>query len=113
MTTWDLLQTFGLPLGMLLVALIAGQRRVWVWGTELEECRDDAARERAAYEVRLDEMAADYDRRLEEQRAAHLKREQELGAGIHKWQELFLGHVVALKGLTEVVSTAARGQGSP
>jgi hypothetical protein len=89
-STFDLLQTFGLPLGMLLAALLLGSRRVWVWGKELTDC-----------EARGDEM------RLEDQREAHLRRERELADATERWQQLFMSTLPALRGLTEAVKTSA------
>jgi hypothetical protein len=95
-STFDLLQTFGLPLGMLLAALLLGSRRVWVWGKELTDC-----------EARGDEMRADYEKRLEDQREAHLRRERELADATERWQQLFMSTLPALRGLTEAVKTSA------
>lgn len=37
MTTWELFQNFGLPLGMLIVALATGARGDWIFGREAKE----------------------------------------------------------------------------
>lgn len=97
---WTLAQTVGVPLAMVLTALIAGYQRRWVWGTELVACEDRAAKQAAAYEARL-----------EAQRAAHLTRESEMAAAAQKWQTLLFATIPALKGLTEAVDSQVKRGG--
>lgn len=95
----DLVSQFGLPIGMLLTVLVLGANRTWVWGREL-----------TGAEKRLTDVSADYERRLLEQRAAHLEREQELAAATERWQQLFLSLVPELRGLTEAVKAQKGGE---
>lgn len=104
MDFWTLAGNVGLPLAMVIIALLTGQRRVWTWGTELADCEARAAATAASYETRLTRQAADYEARLEAQRAAHLTRETEMATQAAKWQALLFESIPALKGLTEAVN---------
>lgn len=99
MDFWTLAQTVGLPVAMVLTALILGYQRRWVWGTELTAC-----------EERIAKQAADYEARLEAQRIAHEKREAEMAANAEKWQTLLFESIPALKGLTEAITQQTRSQ---
>jgi hypothetical protein len=52
--------------GLLLFAILAGQRRLWVWARELDECKKDCAERAAEYkalaDARVTEMKAERDR---------------------------------------------------
>jgi hypothetical protein len=52
MTTWELIQQFGLPLGMLIIALITGARGDWVFGREYRDMRERNAK----LEARVDRL---------------------------------------------------------
>lgn len=95
MSLWEVLQEFGLPLGMVIVALILGSRRQWVWGAELD-----------AAEARQEKMRLDYEQRLADQRAAHLRREEELAAATARWEQLFFALLGPVSGLADVVGRA-------
>lgn len=101
---FTLAQTVGLPVAMVLLSLIAGYQRRWVWGTELTACEDRMVKQAEGYEARLAEQKADYEERLEAQRQAHLERETAVAAAAAKWQTLLFEVIPALKGLTEATS---------
>lgn len=98
-----LVQVFGLPVAAVVFALLAGQKRIWVWGREIDAC-----------EVRMEAMRAEYERRLEEQRKAHDRREQELAAASERWQALFFQMLGPINGLAEAIrrTTPSGGQGA-
>lgn len=97
---WTLAQTVGIPVAMVIFALLTGYQRRWVWGTELTAC-----------EARAAARAADYEARLEAQREAHLARESEMAAAAQKWQVLLFETIPALKGLTEAVDNQVKRGG--
>ena len=57
----SLIQTFGLPVVMLVLVLVLGVRKVWVWGYQLEESERRAAKweEMALRGTRLAEEGTD------------------------------------------------------
>lgn len=99
MDFWTIAQTVGIPLALVLTALLAGKQRTWVWGTELVEC-----------EARAAKAAADFEARLVAQREAHDKREIEMANAAAKWQALLFASIPALKGLTEAINTQTQSQ---
>lgn len=94
-----LAQTVGLPIAMLLIALVTGSRGVWVWGSQLREEQAETVRTRAECEARL-----------EAQRLAHVERERELAEAAARWERMLFALVPELSKLTAVV--AKKGAGS-
>lgn len=102
-----LAQTVGLPVAMVLISLLAGYNRKWVWGTELTACENRMVAQGVAYEARLVQQAEDYEKRLDSQRQSHFEREAAVAAAAEKWQNLLFESIPALKGLTEAVARQA------
>jgi hypothetical protein len=98
MDFYTLAQTIGLPLALLVVAILAGRQGVWVWRRELDACN-----------VQLDEMRRDYEARLVAQREAHLAREAELAAATERWQTLFFQLLGPIASLADVVARKTTG----
>jgi hypothetical protein len=107
---FTLAQTVGLPVAMVLFALITGYWRWWVWGTELVSCEKRMDEQKADYEARLTKQAADYEARLEAQRQSHKDREDEMAVAAGKWQALLFESIPALKGLTEAITKQTQAQ---
>ncbi len=97
-----LAQTVGLPVAMLLVAIIAGRRGDWVWKRELDACDEQIAA-----------LKRDYEARLEEQRKSHLQREADLAAAGERWQKLFFEMLGPITSLAEVMARKAPGEPPP
>jgi hypothetical protein len=87
-----LAQTFGLPIALLVIAIVTGRQAVWVWGREL-----------IASEARNAALAADYEERLKAQREAHLQREADLAAKAEQWQKYFFEMLGPITSLAEVI----------
>jgi hypothetical protein len=63
---WPLIERFGLPVAMLIIALITGARGIWVWRRELESVNADRTRERTEAETERARERADFAVRLRE-----------------------------------------------
>lgn len=101
MTFLELVQTFGLSVALLMLAIVTGKRRWWVWIEELTAC-----------ERRLDAQRAEYEGRLEAQRRSHAEREAELAASTERWQKLFFEILGPISSLADVIAKRGVG-GSP
>lgn len=53
---------FGLPLTMLILALVTGRMRVWVWARELDALNAERERERAEWAAERAELKAERTR---------------------------------------------------
>jgi Tfp pilus assembly protein PilO len=52
MDFYQIAERLGIPVAMLLIALVTGQRGLWIWKRELDECRlqrDEQRREKEEY----------------------------------------------------------------
>ena len=96
-----LAQTVGLPLALLLIAIVAGRRGDWVWRRELDSC-----------EARLGAQQRDYEARLAAQRESHAQREAELAAATERWQKLFFEMLGPISSLADVIARTGKG-GTP
>lgn len=94
-----LIQTLGLPVAMLVIAIVASRARWWVWIDELQGC-----------EARMEQLRADYEKRLEAQRAAHAARETELAAATERWQRLFFEILGPISSLADVIARSNGGK---
>jgi hypothetical protein len=98
----SLIQTLGLPVAMLVVALVSSRMRWWVWMDELKGC-----------EARMATLKADYEARLEAQRLAHAQREAEMAAATARWEKLFFEMLGPIAGAVEVVAARTGNGGKP
>lgn len=98
----DLLVQYGLPIGMLMIALVSGSRRVWVWSAELTAC-----------EARMEALRRAYEERLTAQRASHAQREAELAAAAERWQKLFFEMLGPITSLADVIARRGVGGAPP